>query len=180
MATKKTKVKKAKKPVQFYTWLRSGLRSLSRKWPPVYEALAAAKVSYKGDNKRRQYSYVCAMCAGEFEGKSVRVDHVQPAGALACKGDVGDFVERLFCSTDGLQVLCSPCHDAKTYQEKFGGTIEEAAAAKNAIAFMKQPPQIILDYLQSRGHNGTAISNAAKRKALITIIFKEKQNDIAK
>src|SRR5689334_11990647 len=67
--------KKDKKPVEFYTWLRSGLRKLSRRWSAIYEALDKAKVPYKGDNKRRKWSYVCAECDMLFESKQVAVDH---------------------------------------------------------------------------------------------------------
>ena len=37
-----------------YTWLRSQLRRISRRWPPVYKALVNAKVPYTGDNKRKK------------------------------------------------------------------------------------------------------------------------------
>lgn len=39
----------------------------------------------------------------------ISVDHIQPVG----KVDSG-YLERLFCSSKGLQALCSPCHRIKT------------------------------------------------------------------
>lgn len=50
--------------------------------------------------------------------KDVQVDHIIPAGSLQSTDDLKGFVERLFCSIDGLQVLCKPCHDDKTQKEK--------------------------------------------------------------
>jgi hypothetical protein len=48
------------------------------------------------------------------------VDHILPAGSLNCSGDLPGFVDRLFCETDNLQVLCTACHNVKTQNEKNG------------------------------------------------------------
>ena len=103
-----------------YTWLRSQLRRISRRWSPVYKALAAAKVKYTGDNKRKKWLYKCADCEQLFDGKDVSVDHIEPVGTLLKKSDIADFVEKLFCSVDKLQVLCSNCHDLKTHMDRYG------------------------------------------------------------
>jgi len=50
--------------------------------------------------------------------KEVAVDHIIPAGTLRCADDLPQFVERLFCEVDGLQVLCKTCHDKKTKKDK--------------------------------------------------------------
>ena len=36
-----------------YTWLRSQLRRISRRWPPVYKALANAKILTLGTTNAR-------------------------------------------------------------------------------------------------------------------------------
>lgn len=162
---------KAKKPVNFYQWLRSGLRSLSRKWPAIYEALAAAKVPYKGENKRRQWSYKCAMCSQLFESKMVAVDHKIPAGAMSCKEEVGDFVERLFCAPSGLQVLCHECHDCKTMMDKVGCTFEEARLQKDVIAICKQPVKNVKEFCYDYGYDESQLSNPDKRRAAVTEIL---------
>ena len=46
-----------KKKPDLFVWLRSGLRRLSRRYPPIYEALAAAEVPYVGENKRKKWLY---------------------------------------------------------------------------------------------------------------------------
>ena len=121
----------------FYVWLRSQLRRVSRRWPPVYQALALAKVPYVGDNKRKRWLYKCANCLGLFDGKQVAIDHVQPCGTLKSKEDIAAFVENLFCEVDNLQVLCSTCHDIKTLSERKGITEEEAKIDKQVLAFKK-------------------------------------------
>lgn len=122
-----------------YTWLRSQLRRISRRWPPVYKALANAKVPYTGDNKRKKWWYECADCKQLFDGKNVSVDHIEPVGTLLKKSDIADFIEKLFCSVDKLQVLCDNCHDLKTYMERYGVDRQSAIIEKKVIAFGKLP-----------------------------------------
>jgi hypothetical protein len=120
-----------------YIWLRSQLRRISRRWPPVYKALANAKVPYTGDNKRKKWWYECADCKQLFDGKNVSVDHIEPVGTLLKKSDIADFIEKLFCSADKLQVLCDNCHDLKTYMERYGVDRQSAIIEKKVIAFGK-------------------------------------------
>ena len=103
---------------RYWTFLRSGLRSLSRKWPPIYEALHKARRPYTGTNKRKKWEYQCKCCSNWFDAKSVAVDHRVPCGELKCYDDLPGFVERLFCGVDKLDVLCHDCHDAKTKYER--------------------------------------------------------------
>ena len=120
-----------------YTWLRSQLRRISRRWPPIYEALANAKQPYIGDNKRKKWMYKCAECGNTFDNKDVMVDHINPCGALKEKSDIATFVLKLFCEADELQVLCKECHDVKSYAERYRMTLEEASLEKTVIAFGK-------------------------------------------
>lgn len=103
---------------RYWTFLRSGLRSLSRKWPPIYQCLHDARRPYKGENKRKKWEYQCASCQEWFDAKSVAVDHRIPCGELNSYEDLPIFVERLFCGVDELDCLCHSCHDAKTKQER--------------------------------------------------------------
>ena len=52
------------------------------------------------------------------------VDHKTPVGEIRSAGAI----DRLFCPSSGLQVLCKPCHAPKTRQEA-----RERAARKYAI-----------------------------------------------
>lgn len=174
------KATKAKKKPDFYVWLRSGLRSMSRKWWPVYEALAAAKVPYVGDNKRRQWSYKCAMCSELFESKLVAVDHRTPAGSLACKDDIAGFVERLFCGPEGLQVLCHPCHDAKTLADKHGYSIEEAKLQKEVLSILRNKVADVKFFCSSYGYTEASLSNPAKRRVAVEEILRRVSTESTK
>lgn len=101
----------------FFGWLRSRLRRLSIYWKPVSVVKNEAKVPYKGDNKRRKFSYVCNECKGEFSDKEVAVHHIIPAGSLKSFDDLPGFVERLFVEKEGLRLLCNNCH-AKEHERE--------------------------------------------------------------
>lgn len=161
----------AKTKPNLFVFLRSALRSASRRYPTLYEALAAAKEPYKGKNPRQKYQYRCASCNGAFSGKEVSIDHIVDCGTMKDWGDVEGFVKRLFCNADGLQVLCSPCHDVKTYQSKTGCTAKEARAAKAAIEFCKKDKSVVIAYLNSIGYSGDSVSNATKRRALVEAAY---------
>ncbi len=102
----------------FWSFIRSALRQKSRWWKPITQCKLKARRPYKGSNKRQKFEYQCNNCKEWFPDKRVNVDHITPAGTLRSAADLPGFVERLFCEIDGLQVLCSKCHDEKTKQEK--------------------------------------------------------------
>ena len=111
-------------------------------------------------------------------GKEVVVDHYPvAAGSILRWEDVGAFANNLFCETDNLRVLDKVCHDAHTYAEKTGLSIEDAKVAKQAIEFCKQGSKVVIKFLSDSGYNGAAVSNATKRRLLVEKIFKEKNND---
>lgn len=103
---------------RFWSFIRSALRNASNKYPPKYQAKNEAKREYKGENKRQKYEYLCALCNQYFPAKDVEVDHIVPAGKLSSYEDLPGFVERLFCSKDGLRVVCKPCHKSVTNKER--------------------------------------------------------------
>ena len=102
----------------FWSFIRSALRQKSRWWKPITQCKIKARRPYKGPNKRQKFEYQCRYCEQWFPEKRVNVDHITPAGQLRTANDLPGFVERLFCEIDGLQVLCSNCHDEKTKLEK--------------------------------------------------------------
>lgn len=112
---------------KFWGFIRSGLREKFGRYPPKYEALNAAATvvqdgmyktgAKKGQPKYRK-QYQCANCKKQFMQKEVQVDHIVPAGQLRSFEDLPVFAKRLFCKVRDLQVLCGPCHDIKTEQEK--------------------------------------------------------------
>jgi 5-methylcytosine-specific restriction endonuclease McrA len=102
----------------FWSFIRSGLRSKSQRWPPKYAAKAAAKKSVTG--KRHRFEYQCAKCTKWFKDKEVEVNHIIPCGTLKSFDDLPVFVERLFCEQEHLEVICKPCHKLETAEQRKG------------------------------------------------------------
>lgn len=104
MATKKSPILKH--------WLTNKLRRLSYQWPARKAAIQKARVS--------RGKYKCATCEGDqFGPKEIQLDHIIPvvdeeAGFI----DWNTYIDRLFCIEDNFQVLCKPCHAAKTFFEQ--------------------------------------------------------------
>lgn len=106
---------------RFHSFIKSLLRKGTQKWGPKNRALQNARVS--------RGVYECAMCKGHFpptikldNGKrthNVFVDHIHPIINPEKGFESWDkVIERMFCEIEGLQVLCSSCHDKKTSEEK--------------------------------------------------------------
>ena len=112
--------------VDLKTWVIWALRKASYRWPPRSAALrkaAAAKDEYAkkpGEkvSKLVRNFYTCAGCAEVFSRKGVSIDHIKPV-IDPKKGWQGFdvYVARMFCAVEGMQILCSQCHDAKTKKE---------------------------------------------------------------
>lgn len=96
----------------------SALRNASRRWPPKYETLNAAKTTKKVNKKTKRIAqhFKCASCKKEFPQKEVQVDHIVPVAANATTWD--EYINNLFCDSHNLQVLCIGCHKKKTAKEK--------------------------------------------------------------
>ena len=93
-----------------FGFVKKSLRSQSLKWPERNEALKAARVE--------RGLYRCKMCQETFKRQEVQLDHINPIIPVD-KGFTtwDDYIERLFCSADRLQVLCKQCHEVKTLSE---------------------------------------------------------------
>lgn len=96
------------------------LRKGFSRFPAKYEALKKAFVGRKPNKAtgRLAAHYKCAKCKKEFVKVDVEVDHIVTVVDIE-KGFTSfeEYVDRLFCSPDNLQILCKPCHRKKTLAE---------------------------------------------------------------
>lgn len=101
----------------FWSFIRSGLRNMSRRWPPIVrQVINANRRKSQSDNKRLKWEFRCDACEQWFPRKSVHVDHIVECGRLKSFEELATFAERLFCEADGLRVLCSKCHEKRHKQ----------------------------------------------------------------
>jgi len=103
------------------SFIISGLRAASRRYPPKYEVLASAKTEKKINptSGRLAQHYKCAKCKQDYPAKDVQVDHKKPVVDPKTGFTTWDnYIDRMFCEKANLQVLCSVCHKKKTQKEK--------------------------------------------------------------
>lgn len=102
---------------KFWSFIRSNIRKMSMKWPPIRQVKMAARRPYTGENKRQKFEYLCSMCKEWYSDKETAVDHIVPCGSLRSFLDAAIFLERLLCEAIGLRVLCEKCHNKVTHQK---------------------------------------------------------------
>ena len=116
--TPKTRAGETWTESRYWTFIRSALRQAWSKYPVKYQVLNDNRRPFTGEDKRTKWEYQCAECGEWFKAKEVQVDHIESAGSLKSYEDLPDFVRRLFCEADNLQVMCKPCHKTKTQEER--------------------------------------------------------------
>jgi len=98
---------------RFWGFIRSALRSATRKYPPKWQAKQAASRPSQLLDKRTKKEYQCAICLKWFKGADIEMDHIKPAGELSCYEDLPEFVKNLFCESEGFRCLCKECHKGR-------------------------------------------------------------------
>lgn len=105
---------------RYRSFIISALRQATRRWAPISQTQKDARVS--------RGVYKCAGCGehvpasikeGTKRVKNVFVDHIEPI----VDPEVGfvswdEYIERMFCEQDNLQLLCKACHDVKSTEER--------------------------------------------------------------
>jgi len=105
---------------RFKSFIKSLLRSGTRRWAPIQDVKKAAWV--------KRGFYKCACCGeivpttikiGDKRVSNAMVDHILPIiDPEVGFTNWGDVVERMFCEKDNLQVLCYGCHNNKSEVER--------------------------------------------------------------
>lgn len=104
---------------RFRSFVTSALRGAFRRFPNKFGALreAAAGIKTNKATGRQAKHYTCANCGDDFPSNGVHVDHLKPIVGVEGFKSWDDFIDKLFCSVDNLQILCIPCHKLKTKEE---------------------------------------------------------------
>lgn len=96
----------------FWSWIRSGLRQMSCRWPPLADIMRTNRRPYSGPDKRTKFEHQCQLCGGWFPAKLIEVDHIEPCGTLKSWDDMATFAQRLFCEAEGLRKTCVECNQS--------------------------------------------------------------------
>ena len=109
---------------KFKAFIKNNLRQASRKWKPLQDCKKAANVS--------RGVYECAACKQHVTNTVVKVDkgrrkrvqnifvdHINPIIDPKTGFTTWDScIDNMFCELDNLQLLCGPCHDEKSMEER--------------------------------------------------------------
>jgi len=165
-----------KNQTAFFTYLRGHLRLLWSRYPAKLEWKRKQLVEPpKGYTGRAKKLGKCHYCQEMFAASHTEVDHVSQAGTCNSWETANRFLYNLLDCNDNWVLACKPCHKIKSYAEKEGLSFEEARAAKKVLEVMKLPTKEQLAFLAENGYSGDAVSNATKRKGLVTKIVKGEQ-----
>lgn len=97
--------------------IRGALRQVARYMPQKNIALELAK-NHTIKGVRGGSMYDCAICKKPFPLKDVQVDHIEPVVPIDREiKDWNEYIQRLFCGVENLQVLCKDHHKQKTLIE---------------------------------------------------------------
>ena len=95
---------------RFHSFIKSALRSASRRWSPIYTTKKNARIA--------RNTYICSNCRNKVGNKDICVDHKNPVVSVEDGFvDWNVYIQRMFVESDGLTALCKKCHDFKTLVE---------------------------------------------------------------
>lgn len=105
--------------------IRGALRRVFSRSPAIREVMFKVrreipKFNQDGSrSKKDAVQYKCNLCLQYVGSTKIAVDHIVPVVSVQ-EGfiDFNTFIDRLFCDSSNLQVLCDTCHDKKTYSER--------------------------------------------------------------
>lgn len=118
--TPKTRCSGAWTEARYNSFITSGIRGLTRKWAPMFEALKDAQTERKVNPKTGKLAmhYKCALCGNDHPVKEMAVDHIEPIVPVDHKASWDEIIARALVEKQGFQVLCrEPCHKDKTDKE---------------------------------------------------------------
>lgn len=105
--------------------IRGALRRQFARSPVVREVMGKVRrevPKYNKDGSRAKkdaVQYRCAVCNEWTKSTAISVDHIVPVIAVEDGFvDWNEFIARLFCGHENLQVICDTCHNSKTQAER--------------------------------------------------------------
>lgn len=106
---------------KFNSFIKNNLRSATRKWGPIHKCTKRAHVArglYKCDGCGDEVPPTTTCPEKRVRVKNIFVDHIVPIVDPAVGFVSWDMIiERMFCDSDNLQLLCLKCHKTKSQEE---------------------------------------------------------------
>lgn len=110
--------------------IRGALRRQFARSPIVREVIGKVRREVPKFNKdgsrakKDAVQYQCGACGEWTKSTAISVDHISPVVSVEDGfTDWNNFIARLFCGPDNLQVICDTCHNKKTNAERIARLI---------------------------------------------------------
>ena len=147
--------------------IRSSIRKSWMQNPVRLLKLEMTRIPDMDESTRTKWLWECCSCKDRFKGGSVQTDHIKGEHVLKTLNDVEPYARSILDVTlDDLQIMCIPCHETKTYAERYSMSFEEAKIEKSIIKWQKNNnTQAQKTHLINKGgFNEFNVSNGDKRK----------------
>ncbi len=106
---------------KFNSFIKNNLRAATRKWAPIQKCKKRAHVArglYRCDGCHQEVTPTYYDGDKRKRMKNIFVDHTVPIIDPAVGFTTWDeCIERMFCDSDNLQLLCKQCHSVKSREE---------------------------------------------------------------
>lgn len=172
-----------KSEAAWLSWIRGGIRRyLWSKSPIKVEFIKKCRKKIANPNEKNAKRFptvwgaTCSLCELDYAIKDMECDHRKGEHSLRSINELQSFVEGIvLVREDDLQLLCKTCHRNKTYSDRVGISIDEAAIEKQAIAICKQKADVVKSWIRERGELPCATA-AQRRLQVVEILKREKEN----
>lgn len=117
---------------RYKSFITSTIRGGFRRFPNKYVVLKQSQVGRKINSATGKLAmhHRCADCKEEVTSANVQVDHISPIVDPKVGFTTWDeFIDKLFCGVENLQVLCKKCHAVKTKEERAEATLQRKTNA---------------------------------------------------
>lgn len=101
------------------TRIKGAIRQVARYHPQTLECLNNSVHIITGPRGGKMFE--CQDCHNAFKRTEVQIDHIEPVIPVNKKTEDLDWntiIDRMFCGSENLQVLCKPCHKNKSKEER--------------------------------------------------------------
>lgn len=116
-------------------------------------------------NTRTKWLVNCEQCKKPTKLGDTQIDHIHGENSLLSLEDVVPFAQSILgVGYEDLRCLCVPCHEAITYAERYGMSLEDAFKEKAVIAKLKQKVPKQKSELKAAGYKTKDTSNEEKRR----------------
>lgn len=134
-----------KTEAMYWSWLRGAMRRMWSDYPlrkewkkrqlrPLTKEEKESKLYHPSTKNVGQCSY----CNEWMAGSKLECDHKVESEGCTSKETAESFLWHCGGLTgDDFRLACKPCHKTRSYQQRVGGSFEEAHIAKQAIAIQK-------------------------------------------